>query len=79
MSTSSSDTDYVPNEHADFDEYGSFVTPSEIMPYSYHASFINQNEIYIELSCKQAHLAPIVSLTSTKMLTNMIHLQHRLR
>ena len=49
------------------------------MPYSYNASFINQNEIYIELSCKQAHLAPIVSLTSTKMLTNMTHLQHRPR
>ena len=29
---SSSESDYVPNEHEDVDQYGSFTIPSEIMP-----------------------------------------------
>ena len=29
----SSGTNYVPNEHEDIDQYGSFTMPSEIMPY----------------------------------------------
>ena len=49
---SSSGTNYVPNEHEDVDQYGSFTIPSEIMPYqSYPKSLVNQNEIPIELSC----------------------------
>ena len=31
--TSSSGTNYVPNEHEDIDQYGSFAIPSKIMPY----------------------------------------------
>ena len=30
--TSSSGTNYVPNEHKDIDQYGSFTIPSQIMP-----------------------------------------------
>ena len=30
--TSSSGTNYVPNEHEDIDQYGSFTLPNEIMP-----------------------------------------------
>ena len=44
------DTNYVLNKHEDFDQYGSFANPSEIMPcQSYPESLMNQNEIYIEL------------------------------
>ena len=50
--TSSSGTNYVPNEHEDIDQYGSFTIPSKIMPRSsYPESLVNQNEILIELSC----------------------------
>ena len=43
---SSSESDYVPNEHEDVDQYGSFSTPSEWVPYqSYPVSLVNQNEI----------------------------------
>ena len=77
---SSSDTNYVPNEHEDADQYDSYGIPSKIMPFqSYPKSLVNQNEILIELSCSRAHLGLIMSLTSMKMLTNMAHLQHRLR
>ena len=73
---SSSDTNYVPNEHEDAEQYDSYAIPSKIMPYqSYPKSLVNQNEILIELSCERAHLALIMSLTSMKMLTNMAHLQ----
>ena len=52
MLTSSSGTNYVPNEHEDADQYGSFTMPSEIMPcYSYPVSLVSQNKILIELSC----------------------------
>ena len=52
MLTSSSDTNFVLNEHEDFDQHGSFETPSRIMPCkSYHVSLVNQNEIPIDLSC----------------------------
>ena len=30
--TNSSGTNYVPNEHEDVNQYGSFIIPSEIMP-----------------------------------------------
>ena len=50
--TSSSGTNYVPNEHEDVDQYGSFTIPSEIMPcQSYPVSLVNQNEIPVDLSC----------------------------
>ena len=50
--TSSSGTNYVPNEHEDIDQYGSFAIPSKIMPcYTYPASLVNQTEIPIELLC----------------------------
>ena len=52
---SSSDTNYVPNEHEDADQYDSYANQSKIMPYqryqSYPKSLGNQNEIPIELSC----------------------------
>ena len=52
MLTSSSGTNYVPNEHEDVDQYGSFTILSEIMPCeSYPVSLGNQNEILIELEC----------------------------
>ena len=77
---SSSDTNYVPNEHEDADQYDSYAIPSKIMPYqSYPKGLVNQNEILIELLCYRAHLALIRSLTSMKMLTNMAHLQYRPR
>ena len=31
--TSSSGTNYVPNEHEDIDQYGPFTIPSKVMPY----------------------------------------------
>ena len=65
MLTSSSGTNYVLNEHGDFDQYGSFEIPSEIMPCkSYLVSLGNQNEIPIELPCKRTQLALIMSLVS---------------
>ena len=49
---SSSESDYVPNEHEDVDQYGSFTIPSKIMPCkSYPESLVNQNEIPIESMC----------------------------
>ena len=49
--TSSSDTNYVPNEHEGVDQYGSFSIPSESVLYQSHPeSLVNQNEILIELS-----------------------------
>ena len=42
----SSGTNYTPNEHEYFDQYGQHVTPTEIMPrYRYLASLLDQNEI----------------------------------
>ena len=80
MLTSSSGTNYVPNEHEDVDQYGSFTIPSEIMPcLSYPVSLVNQNEVLIELSCQRAHLALIMSLTGMKMLTNMTRMQYHPR
>ena len=50
--TSSSGTNYVPNEHEDIDQYGSFTIPSKIMPcWSYPESLVNQNDIPIVLLC----------------------------
>ena len=50
--TSSSGTNYVPNEHEDVDQYDSYAIPSKIMPcWSYPESLVNQNEIPVELSC----------------------------
>ena len=49
---SSSESDYVSNEHEDVDKYGRFAIPSEKMPcLSYPVSLVNQNEILNELSC----------------------------
>ena len=50
--TSSSGTNYVPNEHEGVDQYGSFIIPSQIMPCkSYPESLVDQNDIPIELLC----------------------------
>ena len=52
MLTSSSGTNYVPNEHEDIDQYGSFTIQSEIMTcQSYPESLVDQNDIPIELLC----------------------------
>ena len=49
--TSSSGTNYVPNEHEDIDQYGSFTIPSELVLYQSHPeSLVNHNEILIELT-----------------------------
>ena len=78
--TSSSGTNYVPNEHEGVDQYGSFSIPSELVLYQTNPeSLVNQNEIPVELSCKRAHLALIMSLTSMKMLTNITHMQYHPR
>ena len=76
MLTSSSGTNYVPNEHEGVDQYGSFAITSELMLYQSHPeSLVNQNEILIQLLCWQAPLALIMSLMSMKVLTDMAHLQ----
>ena len=50
--TSSSGTNYVPNEHEDVDQYDSYAIPSKIMLcWSCPESLVNQNEIPVELSC----------------------------
>ena len=50
--TSSSGTNYVPNEHEDIDQYGSFSIPFELVLYQSHPeSLVNQNDIPIELLC----------------------------
>ena len=50
--TSSSGTNYVPNEHEGLDQYGSFSIPSKSVLYQSHPeSLVNQNEIFMELSC----------------------------
>ena len=50
--TSSSGTNYVPNEHEGVDQYGSFSIPSELVLYQSHPeSLMNENEIPVELSC----------------------------
>ena len=36
MLLSSSGTNYVPNEHEDLDQYGSFSIPSELVLYQSH-------------------------------------------
>ena len=52
MLTSSSGTNYVPNEHEGVDQYGSFSIPFELVLYQSHPeSLVNQNEILIELLC----------------------------
>ena len=52
MLTSSSGANYVPNEHEDIDQYGSFSILSELVLYQSHPeSLVNENEISVELSC----------------------------
>ena len=52
MLTSSSGTNYVPNEHEGVDQYGSFSKPFELVLYQSHPeSLVSQNEILIELLC----------------------------
>ena len=52
MLTSSSGTNYVPNEHEGVDQYGLFSIPSELVLHQRHPeSLMNQNEILIELAC----------------------------
>ena len=53
MVTSWSDSIYVPNEHGDIDQYGSFAIPSDIiMLYQSHPeSLVNQNGILVDSSC----------------------------
>ena len=48
--TSSSSTNYVPDEQEDVDQYGSFTIPSKIMlSYSYPENLVDQNEIPVDL------------------------------
>ena len=52
VSKSSSESDYVPNEHEDADQYDSYAIPSKIMPYQSHPKrLVNENEIPVELLC----------------------------
>ena len=52
MLTSSSGTNYVPNEHQGADKHGSFSIPSELVLYQSHPeSLVNENEIPVELPC----------------------------
>ena len=50
--TSSSGTNYVPNEHEGVEQYGSFSIPYEWVLYQSHPeSLVNENKIPVELSC----------------------------
>ena len=50
--TSSSGTNYVPNEHEGVDQYGSFSIPSEsVLHESHPESLVNQKVIPVELLC----------------------------
>ena len=52
MSTRSSRTNFVLNEHEDVGQYGPYVILSEVMPcYRYPASLLDQFEILIDSSC----------------------------
>ena len=52
MLTSTSGTNYVPNEHEDVDQYDSYAIPPKTMPCQSHPeSLVNENEIPVELSC----------------------------
>ena len=52
MLTSSSGTNYVPNEYEGVDQHGSFSIPTELVLYQSHPeSLVNENEIPVELSC----------------------------
>ena len=47
----SSDSNYVPDEHEDVDQYDPSAIPSKITPcQSYPESLVNQNEIPVDLS-----------------------------
>ena len=62
MFTSSSDSNYIQDEHDDFDQFDPYKMISKIMPfYSYPASLVNKNEIPVDLSYLRAHLAVIMS------------------
>ena len=48
----STGTNHGLNKHEDFDQYGPYAIPSEVMPcYSYPTSLVNQTEIPIDLLC----------------------------
>ena len=76
MLTSSTGTNYVLHKHEDVNQYDPYSIPSKIMPcYSFPESLVNQNEIPVDLSRERFQPAQIMSITSTKILTNMAHLQ----
>ena len=76
---SSLGTNYILNEHEDFCHYGPYAMPSKMIPWCSHpACFVNQNDILIQLSCKQNYMPLIMSLTGIKILTNMAHMRYRL-
>ena len=80
MLTNSFGTNYVFDEHEDFEQYSSFEIPSEIISrYSYPASLVNQNEIPIELYYQRTNLKLIMILTSMEVLVNMTRKQYRPR
>ena len=69
------DINYIFTNNKNLGQYDQNAMPSQIMPrYSYPGNLINQNEIPIDLTCQQAHLGLIMSLMSTKMLANMVHM-----
>ena len=73
-------TNYILNDNKNLGQYDQKAIPSQIVSCcSYPASLMNQNEIPIEFTCKQAQLALIMSLMSMKMLANMAHMQYHLR
>ena len=48
--TSSSGTNYFPNEHEGVDQHGSFSIPSELVLYQSHPeSLVNENEIPVRV------------------------------
>ena len=50
--TISSGINHALNYHENFDQYGSFVKPSKIMPYqNHHAALMDLLNEMIELSC----------------------------
>ena len=65
---SSSDSNYVPNEHDDVDQYDPYAIPFEVMPCKSYPESLKWNACWLNDSLK-----------SKGILTNMAHLQYHLR
>ena len=77
MASHGTNCTYILDEHLDFSQHGPYATPSQIILwYNYSANFTNQTEIVIDLLHWWTNLKPIISLSITKILTEIQH-HHR--